>query len=243
MKKHAPAASRPTHTLHTKTTVKSARPGLPPPDSAQMSCSSLIVPLSTLCSSHGTCSSNSTWKCECDQGWASQGDLRFLAGLDCDADLQAIMGIWGVILVLSVVSMVVAIRFLCLNIQDVRKDIGKTYVIALLYSSLMCVLSSLRISNPVGTPVGVSGLTTWLVYVSIAIVVVWAAHLIFVFYRITARRSAFTAHKATHRLRNFLVFFVLYCFGTHSMIIVGYYHPEQNDTIVQVCFAMKRGDD
>jgi len=199
-----------------------------------MSCSSLIVPLSTLCSSHGTCSSNSSWLCECDQGWASQGDLRFLAGLDCDANLQAITGIWGVVLAFSVASLVVAIRFLCLNMQDLSKDIGKIYVGILLYSSLMCALSSLRVSDPVGTSVGVSVVTTWLAYISVDTAVVWAALLMFSFYRITARRSAFTAHETTHRLRNFLVFFTLYCFGAHSLFVIGYYHPELNDSIVQV---------
>jgi len=61
----------------------------------------------------------------------------------------------------------------------------------------------------------------------------FAGAVVYILYKITAKRSAFTVAKTEGHVKLFVVFFVSTCSALHLTLIIGYYWPVYQDQVIR----------
>ena len=64
------------------------------------------------CSNHGFCNASTGFKCECEYGWTSVGDIRYETGLNCDVYVLAIVGLYSTIVIMFIAPLLMEMRII-----------------------------------------------------------------------------------------------------------------------------------
>ena len=194
------------------------------------------------CSAHGICiniSSQQASICECTTpGFSSLGDWRFEEGLDCDVYLPAILAIWSLVLIFSVLGMLSSsVQIIHQGFKNIRNNVFfKVHVSLLAVEIGWFITSIIRLSDISKTPVGTNETVTYIATLSYLITLAAALYVLFLFYTVHVLLLKVTSRITVFK-RLCIGFFLIFSTQPYCALS-GLYKPTQYDVVLTVFFVL-----
>lgn len=207
------------------------------------------LPPGSVCSSNGVCVNNSNLLspdlppsfCNCTvPGFSSICDIRFQPGLDCDCYLPAILALWSLVIVFSVLTIAssfiqVLPPILNLGLKLVMKETIKRVHLGIISACLFWLsLGVWRVSDIENTAVGYDVAIT---YYAVFVGSYFAIFALYVQYQFFSFNAAMLQRVMDIEIyKKILTLFSILLIGLNVLNLWGLYTPWLTDTIVEIIY-------